>query len=134
VKRLLLPLVLIASLSSCAPFATLLGGAAVPPTTDARGATLTASQSPSCLSTAAVTCTTLTYLPGKTATLNTVVHLKGPKLRLNDTRCSPEPTGVLCTFGTVPADQLRVIYVTGYVSSTLKAARPDGSEVSISGR
>jgi len=63
-----------------------------------------------------------------------VVHLKGPKLRLNDTRCADEPGGVLCTFGTVPAEQRRVIYVTGYASSVLRASREDGSGVEISGK
>lgn len=125
-KRLLLLPLLLASCSLIGPSTVL------PP--DPLGATLTVSQTPSCLSTEAATCITLTYLPGKTGTLNTVVHLKGPKLRLNDTRCADEPGGVLCIFGTVPANERRVLYATGYASSTLKAARPDGSEVSISGR
>jgi len=125
VKRLLLlPLIL----ASC----TLLAGPVVLPP-DPGGATLTVSQTPSCLSTETATCITLTYLPGKTGTVNTVVHLKGPKLRLQDTRCAPESTGVLCNFGTVPVTEKRVIYVTGYTSSTLEADRADGAKVKISG-
>jgi len=124
VKRLLfLPLLL----ASCA----LMGPSVLPP--DPLGATLTVSQTPSCVSTEAATCITLTYRPGKTGTLNTVVHLKGPKLRLNDTRCADERGGVQCTFGTVPATERRVIYVTGYASSTLDADRADGTKVKISG-
>jgi len=126
VKRLLfLPLLL----ASCA----LVGPSTVLPP-DPLGATLTQFQTPSCISTETATCITLTYRPGKTGTLNTVAHLKGPKLRLNDTRCADEPGGVLCTFGTVPATEHRVLYVTGYASSTLDADRPDGSKVKISGR
>jgi len=124
VKRLLLTLPLL--LASCA----LMGPSTVLPP-DPLGATLTVSQTPSCVSTEAATCITLTYLPGKTGTLNTVAHLKGPKLRLNDTRCADEPGGVLCTFGTVPATEKRVVYVTGFSRATLDADRADGSKVRI---
>jgi len=125
VKRLLLLPLLLASCALVGPSTVL------PP--DPLGATLTVSQTPSCVSTETATCITLTYLSGKTGTLNTVVHLKGPKLRLNDTRCADESGGVQCTFGTVPANEHRVIYVTGYASSTLDADRADGTKVKISG-
>jgi len=126
VKRLLLLPLLLASCALTGPPTVL------PP--DPLGATLTVSQTPSCVSTETATCITLTYLPGKVASLNTVVHLKGPKLRLNDTRCADEPGGVQCTFGTVPTTEKRVLYVTGFSRATLDADRPDGSKVHISGR
>jgi len=128
VKRLgLLVLVLAASLSSCTLPSLLSGGAAVLPP-DPLGATFTAVQVPG------QTYTALTYLPGKTGTLNTVAHLVGPALRVNDSRCAPEPKGLLCVLGTVPALERRVIYVTGYASSKVEASREDGTPVKISGK
>ncbi len=121
-KRLLLTLpLLLASYALIGPSAPVLPA-------DAQGATFTASQTPG------QAYTTLTYLPGKTATLNTVAHLMGPALRVNDSRCIPEPTGILCVLGAVPAPEKRVIYVTGYASSVIRANRENGSLVEISGR
>jgi len=62
-----------------------------------------------------------------------VAHLVGPALRVNDGRCAPEPAGLLCVLGTVPAPEKRVIYITGYASSTMEASRENGSKMKISG-
>jgi len=127
VKRLLiLPVLLAASLSSCTLPSLLSGGAAVL-APDPQGATFTATQEQG------KAYTTLTYLPGKTGTLNTVAHLVGSALRVNDSRCVTEPAGLLCVLGTVPAPERRVIYVSGYASSIVEASRENGSKVKISG-
>jgi len=81
VKRLLLLPLLLASYALIGPSAIVLLPA------DPKGATLTATAGPNY--------TILTYLPGKAGTLNTVVHLLGPALRVNDSRCVPEPEGIL---------------------------------------
>jgi hypothetical protein len=118
VKRLLL-LGCALALSSC----SLLGGGNAPAAPDPLGATLTQDAGPNY--------TTLTYLPGKALSRQTVMHLVGPKLRVNDIRCAVEPSGLACTFGTVLANERRVVYVSGLSSSNVDGLRSDGSKVHV---
>jgi hypothetical protein len=117
VKRLMLVGCALA-LSSCS-----LLGVGGPTAPDPLGATLTQDAGPNY--------TTLIYLPGKALTRETVVHLVGPKLRVNDARCLPEPAGLACTLGTVNLGERRVIYVSGLSHASVDASRPDGSKVHV---
>ena len=90
---------------------------------DPLGATLTQDAGPNY--------TTLTYLPGKALTRETVAHLVGPALRVNDARCLPAPAGLACRFGTVAANERRVIYVSGLSGASVDGLRQDGSKVHV---
>ena len=106
-------------LGACMP--SLSGAGAGAP--DPFGATLTQDAGPNY--------TTLTYLPGKALTRETVAHLVGPALRVNDTRCTPEPAGLACRFGTVNLGERRWIYVSGLSHASVDGLRPDGSKVHV---
>jgi hypothetical protein len=118
VKRLLL-VGMAVLLGACMPTQTS-GSAGAP---DPLGATLTQDAGPNY--------TTLIYLPGQALTRQTVAHLVGPKLRVNDARCFPEPAGLACTFGTVLANERRVIYASGLSSARINGLRADGSPVDV---
>jgi hypothetical protein len=118
VKRLLLVGVA-ALLGACMPLQTSVSAGAPDPL----GATLTQDAGPNY--------TTLIYLPGKALTRETVAHLVGPALRVNDARCLPEPAGLACTLGTVNLGEHRVIYVSGLSRSSVDALRADGSKVHV---
>ncbi len=105
------------ALAACSPLLTT-APVTVP---DPLGATLTQDAGPNY--------STLTYLPGKALTRETVVHLVGPALRVSDSRCLPEPAGLACHLGLVLANERRVIYVSGLSSASLDALRQDGSKV-----
>ncbi|MGY2892731.1 hypothetical protein [Deinococcus sp. UYEF24] len=90
---------------------------------DPLGATLTQDAGPNY--------TTLIYLPGKELTRQTVAHLVGPTLRVNDVRCLPESAGLACMLGTVLANERRVIYASGLSSATVDGLRVDGSKVHV---
>ena len=78
--------------------------------------------------------TTLTYLPGKALTRETVAHLVGPKLRVKDSRCSAEPAGLACTLGMVLPNEWRVIYVFGLSGASVDGLRsvPDSFSQAVS--
>ncbi|WP_407538856.1 hypothetical protein Q0M94_11820 [Deinococcus radiomollis] len=107
------------ALAACSPSLTT-APVTVP---DPLGATLTQDAGPNY--------TTLTYLPGKALTRETVAHLVGPALRVNDARCLPEPAGLACKLGLVLANERRVIYVSGLSHASVDALRPDGSKVHV---
>ena len=117
-KRLLL-VGMAVLLGACMPIQTS-GSAGAP---DPLGATLTQDAGPNY--------TTLIYLPGKALTRETVMHLVGPKLRVNDARCAHEPSGLACWFGTVLANERRVVYVSGLSGSSVNGLRADGSKIHV---
>ena len=117
-KRLMLVGVA-ALLGACMPTQTSVSAG----TPDPLGATLTQDAGPNY--------TTLIYLPGKALTRETVAHLVGPALRVNDARCLPEPAGLACKFGTVNLGERRWIYVSGLSTASLDGLRSDGSKVHI---
>ena len=107
------------ALAACSPLLTT--APVTPP--DPLGATFTQETGPNY--------STLTFLPGKALTRETVAHLVGPALRVNDSRCSVEPAGLACHLGLVAANGRRVIYVSGLSRGSLDALRQDGSKVHV---